>query len=229
MPKIEVYKSGNSVIPVADAKVTKAYICPWTKKIHINRKKYIEHLGQYRKNQIYRTIQVNNWKKKAEELWNQPSFDHIIAWCAKNPYFFLDRAMQSCFADRKKAFDKIHKEGFSFRITFLELYWRDDCSNTHSCPHNGVTNFSSVDTKPVGYPGWSGRIKFEASHDFPTFFSDMFRGTRIHTGTGGGNGFKYSCEVKFFDDDWPGLSGPHHTLSLLKGERKRSFKYREGS
>ena len=48
-------------------------------------------------------------------------------------------------------------------FTRFDMRWSDSVSNTHSCPHNGVTNFSQGYNRqqgknlPEGYPGWTGR------------------------------------------------------------------------
>ena len=112
-----------------------------------------------------------------------------------------------------------------------DLRWDDSVSNSHSCPHNGVTCWSSNearDGRPRGYPGWHGHIAWlvEWPKEFDGIYlgSDLFsRGTfrtgrqRAHTGTGGGGGghfnkeFNTHCQkpsydFKLFAADWPGLT-----------------------
>jgi len=111
------------------------------------------------------------------------------------------------------------------------LRWDDSVSNSHSCPHNGVTCWSSNearDGRPRGYPGWAGRIDWlvEWPKEFDGIYlgSDLFsRGTfrtgrqRANTGTGGGGGGHFnkefntwcqrpSYDFKIFAADWPGLA-----------------------
>jgi len=101
------------------------------------------------------------------------------------------------------------------------MYWSEQVRNTHSCPRNGVENFSYLDKhnkgKPTGYPGWTGRIYIkvrppkytsrgtEYMHD--GFGSGYFERTSINTGSGGGGSRKdhkeYSYDIKLFAADFP--------------------------
>lgn len=114
--------------------------------------------------------------------------------------------------------NKVHEY---VEVSFENLYWSDNLSNSHSCPRNGVTNWGSRDTypdgtaKPRGYPGWGGRINIRVRTPMVTktrqadgFGSDYFKYTPINTGTGGGGGVKdgvtkYSYDVKLWADDFP--------------------------
>lgn len=113
----------------------------------------------------------------------------------------------------------------------MRLQWNDNVSNSHSCPHNGVTNFDRRADynkgRPTSYPGWSGRIewvvKWPEEFDGIYIGSNLFaRGTfrtgrqRANTGTGGGGGGHFNKEFntycqkpgydfKLFAADWPGL------------------------
>jgi len=67
----------------------------------------------------------------------------------------------------------------------LDLDWRGQVSNTHCCPHNGVTNFSRLAGFPTGYPGWRGRVWIRLAARYPSFGSDMFNNTGLHLHSGG--------------------------------------------
>ena len=111
------------------------------------------------------------------------------------------------------------------------LRWSDMVSNSHSCPHDGVTCWSSHEAKdgrPQGYPGWTGHIdwlvEWPEELDYIYLGSDLFsKGTfrsgrqRAHTGTGGGGGGHFnkefntycqspSYDFRIFASDWPGLA-----------------------
>lgn len=117
-------------------------------------------------------------------------------------------------------------------FTTFNLRWNDSVSNSHSCPHNGVTNWSPSwnkdKTVPTGYPGWQGRadwiVAWPQEWDGHYLGSDLFsHGTfqsgrqRAHTGTGGGGGMRFSekhgchvmsCgyELRIYAADWPGMA-----------------------
>lgn len=109
------------------------------------------------------------------------------------------------------------------------MSWSESVSNSHSCPHNGVTNWGGrVEGAPRGYPGWTGRVDWivEWPKEFDGIYlgSDLFsRGTfctgrqRAHTGTGGGGGGHFNKEFNtwcqssgysfsIFASDWPGMA-----------------------
>lgn len=129
-------------------------------------------------------------------------------------------------------------------FTRFDMRWSDSVSNTHSCPHNGVTNFSQGYNRqqglnlPEGYPGWTGRadwiVAWPKEWDGHYLGSDLFsHGTfrtgrqRAHTGTGGGGGMRYSekhgcyvmsCgyDLKIFAADWPGMARYYEKRRMWK-------------
>lgn len=71
----------------------------------------------------------------------------------------------------------------------LDVGWSDSVSNTHSCPHNGVTNWGGrVEGAPRGYPGWCGRIWVRYKRE-PQWGSDPLCVVRVFSGTGGFGGY----------------------------------------
>jgi hypothetical protein len=109
------------------------------------------------------------------------------------------------------------------------LLWSDNISNSHSCPHDGVTNWGGRNKgAPRGYPGWSGHIEWLVA--WPKEFDGIYIGSelfskgsfhsgrqRAHTGTGGGGGGHFNKEFNtwcqrprydfcIFASDWPGLT-----------------------
>jgi hypothetical protein len=125
-------------------------------------------------------------------------------------------------------------------FTTFDMRWSDSVSNSHSCPHNGMTNWGGYNTDlgaPNGYPGWQGRadwiVAWPKEFDGIYLGSDLFKGLhgsrsgrqRAHTGTGGGGGMRWSdkhkCYVmshgydfKIFAADWPGLTRHHEKLKM---------------
>ncbi len=133
-------------------------------------------------------------------------------------------------------------------FTTFDVRWNPRVSNSHSRPHNGVTNWSPSwnedKTAPTSYPGWSGRVqwivKWPKEWDGWYLGSDLFRDgyntrTRAYTGTGGGGGMRYSekhgCHVqsfgydfRMFAADWPGmarLEGMKQMQEMLSGDRRQ--------
>ena len=206
MPAIKVYKANGKMVPVSEAKVAKAYQCPWTSKVFATKAAYTKHLSELREDRMHRRARQNIRNRKLDDLINQPSFQDIVNWIETNPEFFFDGLIKvghSGWANRRGHL----REAFWIKITKLNLHWSDSVSNSHSRPRDGVSNWERNVDKPMGYPGWAGRIEFQLSHNFG-FGSDVLNNTGIHTGSGGGgSGNRFGYEVKFFVSDWPGLRG----------------------
>jgi hypothetical protein len=240
MPAIQVYKSNGIMIPVDDAKKSKAYICPWTKELYATKRSYVNHLKSLRTTRMHKRARDLAFTRRLEGLWNQPDFTGVINWIEANPDVFWTLANRNCWHSGKTKWAKVRDE-FGIKIQYLSLDFSESISNSHSCPHTGVTNWGG-DRKlpdgspaPRGYPGFGGRISFKLTHDTPSFCSDIFKSTRIHTGTGGGGGNNiYTYGVSFFLDDWPGiaktLEAERHvhdraqTIATLSRKSTTSFK-----
>lgn len=212
MPAIQVYKSGSTMIPVDTAKKAKAYICPWTNNLYATKRSYVSHLKRLRTDRMHRRAKQLRHYRKLEDLWNQPDFDSVVRWIHLNPEVFWENGKRNGWHSDGPRWDKI-RDSFTVKITGLNLTYSDTVSNSHDCPHNGVTNWGGDKTladgtpAPRGYPGFSGRIELTMPVEPLSFCSDVFEGTRIHTGTGGGGGNgNYGYEVKFFLADWPGIA-----------------------
>lgn len=210
MPAIQVYKGQGKMIPVDVAKQAKAYICPWTEELFATKRGYVTHLKQLRKTRMHARAKQNRRQRILDDFWNQPTFSDIIKWVDLHPEFFFDNVMQNGRSGWTQRREKLRDE-YTIKITHLNLQWSESVSNSHRCPHNGITNWGGRTTladgspAPRGYPGWRGRIELSISHDLG-FTSDVFNGMRIHTGTGGGGHEKCGYDVSFFDADWPGLT-----------------------
>lgn len=231
MAKIKVYKSQGVIIPVADAKVATAYKCPWTSKVFATKKAYANHLRVLREDRIHRAIRARIRNKIFEELINLQSFDKIIEWIETHPEFLFDGIIlhgRDKWGERRGHL----RDKFWVKVTYLDVRWADNVSNSHSCPRSGVTNWGGKgllpggEPAPRGYPGWTGRIEFQLSHDLG-IGSDIMRPLGIHTGTGGGiSENRYGYDVKFFDSDWPGLEKVR-IFDILKGESPKRYLHGE--
>lgn len=129
-------------------------------------------------------------------------------------------------------------------FTTFDVRWNPRVSNSHSRPHNGVTNWGAKDDAPKSYPGWTGRVEWIVRwpKEWGSVYlgGDLFRDgngasrVRAYSGTGGGGGMRYSekhgCDVqsfgydfRMFAADWPGMARvvAHNQLAeVLKGIRE---------
>ena len=207
MPKIEVWKTKEAMVPVSEAQRKTAYKCPWTKKLFRTKPSYVNHLKELREKRMHRNARCKRNQKLGYDFWNQPTFEKIIEWVELHTEWFVSRCEFNGRWEDQQQYQKALSET-TIRITHLKLNWREHVSNSHSCPHNGTTNWGARENRPTGYPGWHGRIEYQicSSVSQGCFGFNIISGTRIHTGSGGGisNG-RYGYDVKFFADDWPGL------------------------
>jgi len=239
MPKIAVYKSNGTIIPVNDAKLTKAYQCPWTARLFVTKPSYIKHLANLRTSRMHKAARNKINNLKFNNLINQPNFISIVNWVEMNPEFFYDRIYNSLLHK-----DIPNREDFWFKITFLSLNYSDCVSNTHSSPRGKRTQWGGTSTEadgvtlvPRGFPGWSGKIEYQLSHN-TGFGSDVTKGTGINTGGGGSRGGKllYGYECKMFLEDWPGLIDGYNrdvtalakrnTLNIIAGKSIEKFSHK---
>jgi hypothetical protein len=208
MPAIQAYKANGKIIPVSEAKIAKVYQCPWTNDLFSTKKAYLKHLKDLRENRMHKRARRNILDRKFATFYNQPTFKDIIEWIETNPEFFFDNLIQHGHTGWATRRAHIRSE-YWIKIHYLDLTYSQQVSNSHSAPRGKKTNWCGSKDKegiPHHYPGWQGRISFQTSHDLG-FGSDTFRGTGIHTGTGGGGtNNTYSYECKMFAEDWPGLA-----------------------
>lgn len=223
MPVVDAYKNGDLIIPVNNAKLVKAYLCPFTNSVYSEKKKYIKHLQDYRENVIRTNILWNNMNNKLEDLYNQSSWESVISWIENNSRFFLERVILSKQLNPKKIKNRAK---FKIKITYLNIRYSSKISNTHSSPRGMPTNWRQTDDLPKGYPGWSGQIEFTTSSDVSSIFmSDLFDDTGINTGSGGGTGNnRYGYSIKFFEADWPGIE-KKRLLDILANKPYNEFKF----
>ncbi len=100
----------------------------------------------------------------------------------------------------------------------LDIRWKECVSNSHASPRHGVSNWCARDkTKPVGYPGWYGRIegtlKREPKHNSDYPMSGLLKMIDVITGTGGGGNKGWGYEVSIFAQDW---AGPCESITFSK-------------
>ena len=198
--------------------------CPFTRAVFLeeDRDRYIEHLRSLRED-----MREKREQKRASQAWETwfeqermkvTDIAELAPWFLKNQRFIM------------KAYNAINDplhDGYKFypgdEFTQLSIggQFSPSCSNTHCCPHNGVTNWGGrTPGAPRGYPGFRGRVsgvltrkRYKSS--YPA--SDLLGFVGIHTGTGGGGNESWSYDVTVFEADWPAI-----TQGVLVDKIKRS-------
>jgi hypothetical protein len=227
-----------------------AWKCEADGKIFEDKKKYQNHLRKLAKvRRERRRIEVAEAERDA--LW-APLYEReqsLEEWrdmvIANQDLFWAEAAKQDPYD--WSGVGKVRK-GVAMPVprllefTEFRLKWNDMVSNSHSCPHNGMTNWGGHNTErgaPRGYPGWEGRVEWIVA--WPKEWAgvylggDLFNGLggrnggrqRAHTGTGGGGGDyydkKHKCYVQrfgysfeMFAADWPGLARHREKMLMWK-------------
>lgn len=222
--------------------VVTAYQCPWTRRLFTDKEKYSDHLSRYREGVILPDARRRHAAKKAQDVCYLKSFDAIIEWVESNSQVLFDTIAEGPFKSTAKNLNRFveSRENFFVKITELSIRHNKQVSNSHNCPYTGVTNWNRRETfkdgtpKPLGYPGWRGRIEFVMPETHLSA-SSIFHAAKIKTGTGGGCAsasgknkhalMKYGYDVIFFEDDFPGLSEFQTLCRLKQVEPNFSYSY----
>jgi hypothetical protein len=217
--------------------VITAYKCDSSGKLFDDKKKYICHLKKLAKNRLAER-KINRFHIEDTQWWHDNFWNHVKsinqlkAAILHHRDVFAARGVKKYFSNKKLKATPITK------INNLYLKWSDTIPNTHRCPHNGVANWNRRFDLPSHYSGWIGRIDYEVQSfkdqvgTYPGS-SDMWTGTRIHTGSGGGGHHnnknytqKFSYDITLFADDWPAMTYEREkvkTLFLLKHSNDKSL------
>jgi len=217
-----------------------AYKCDADGKIFEDKSKYTAHLRKLaRHRNAQRRLKIAEAEKDAAwaELYErEQSIDDWFQMVIDNQHLFWAEAAEGDPHDWE-CVGKKYGRGKNAVVVPVprvlkivhSMTWSDSVSNSHSCPHDGVTNWGGrVEGAPRGYPGWTGRVDWvvEWPRELEGMYlgSDLFsKGTfrtgrqRAHTGTGGGGGGRMSKEFNtwvqcpgyqfdIFASDWPGLT-----------------------
>lgn len=204
--------------------VITAYKCDTTGRLFEDKAKYTKHIrkiaadrrAERKIEQAHRTDQ--QWW--ADNFWNRVrSIDQLEAAILHHSDVFAARGVKDYFNSGRSKL----KPTPVIKFTTFHLKYSSHVSNSHNCPHNGVTCWSSHEAKdgrPTGYPGWHGRFDYVVqSHKGQTGCypgsSDMWKSTRIHSGSGGGGGYRdqeknflqsFGFSFSLFAADWPAMA-----------------------
>lgn len=169
----------------------------------------------------------------ADNFWNRvQSLDQLRAMIMKHSSVFAARGVKNYHSKKLKPTPIVD--------ICLDLRWSDHVSNSHSCPHDGVTNWGRRGEQPTGYPGWTGRVEYVVQSHRGQLFSypggsDQWTGTRIHTGGGGGGGHRdqetqylqsFGYQVELFASDWPAMAQAYDQARMwreLKGQHHENL------
>jgi hypothetical protein len=178
-----------------------AYKCPDTNRLFENKAEYDKHrrkvLADIRKKRAQDDMLDTFNKIIADFRSSTLSWDERGAWICNNTDVFVSRA---------KLLHKTRSiSNLKFTRVMFNVNYKEHCSNSHCSPLNGVTNWWRTAGLPMSYPGWYGRIEFSFTGDYSGFFSELFDGTGLNCGTGGGGYNSYGCEITLFEGDWPAL------------------------
>lgn len=213
MPRIKLYSHGNVLIPVETTVQRNGFVCPWTKKLFVRKRDYVAHLKSFRKSYMHKKAKQLRDARHMTTLWNVESFQELIDWVEANSAFIFERL----YTPQSTPNWATLRDEFQVKITYLSVVHSEHISNTHAAPREKPTNWSGNPNLPKGYPGWIGRIEFHLTPtDSRLSGSSVGRLLRLHTGTGGGtsSGY-YGYDVRFFEDDWPGLSKAYTNLAVM--------------
>jgi len=197
-----------------------AWKCPDTGLLFEDQKRFNAHrrilLEEQRKRNAAAQLAADNHQWWVDNFWNKAcSVEHIRKLILKHKDKFAENAIKNYREPKLKGSPRI------VDIVFERVKYNDSVSNTHSCPHNGVTNWGGSKDAPRGYPGFTLNLDYSVealgseSGQYPGS-SSMWENTRIHTGSGGGGGFivhkgsspragvqTFRYSVNIFLDDFP--------------------------
>lgn len=193
--------------------------CPQTGKLFEDKSKYFKHLralGINRRIQRQKDVYRKKWESLVYELNSLSDDDSIAAWIESNSKFLL---MNSLNRGLIKTHVPKYINEFKIKVTRFKLKYNPAKACTHDAPRGQRTNWhGNNELGSSHFPAFEAHLEFGCSHDFPGFFSDLFRDTGICTGTGStwtsfehdGIKFKgYHSYVTLWEDDWPGLKMIH--------------------
>lgn len=212
--------------------VITAYKCDTTGKLFEDKTKYQKHIRKIaadrriqRKIDIAHKTEIQWWH---DNFWNRvKSLAQLQAAILYHRDVFAARGVKNYHGGYGRL-----KPTPIIKFKIFRLYYHDSVSNSHYCPHDGVTNWGGQNKgAPLGYAGWQGRFDYTVqSHDkqlnsYPGS-SEMWQGTRIHTGTGGGGGGtpeqvklfqqNFGYDFRLFASDWPAMANEYEKAKTFK-------------
>ncbi len=216
--------------------VITAYKCDATGKLFEDKAKYQKHI---RKIAYERRVQrkIDAAHKADLQWWHDNFWDRVKSLAQLQAAILYHKDVFAARGVKNYHSGSKLKPTPIIKFKTFQFHYRDSVSNSHSRPHDGVINFSQSYNRqqgknlPEGYPGWQGSIGYTVQshdkqlHSYPGS-SEMWQGTRIHTGTGGGGGGtpeqvkmfqqNFGYDVKLFASDWPAMAEEYEKAKTFK-------------
>jgi len=207
MPKVEAWecKHTGALFPLA------------------NENEYKKHTAR-----AYRSVvAIRKMEKKKADFKEWLATEKAKCRSPKQIAQFLQDNFQVLYDNYNYPFKK-KREKLSATVT-INVNYREQCSNTHSCPQNGVMNWGSKADKPKGYPGLYGRINIDVTGQYSGFLGDVMSVANVCTGSGGHGNY----DVTLWIDDWAGIKDEieqqkavydaQHIVNILAGQKSPIF------
>jgi hypothetical protein len=213
-----------------------AYKCDTTGKLFEGKAKYQKHLRKIAcERRVQRKIDAackSDLQWWHDNFWNRVgSLPQLQAAILYHKDVFAARGVKNYNRNRSDK-DKLNPTPI-VRFDIFNLTYSDQVSNSHCSPHDGVKNHDPHADhnkgKPNGYLGWRGSFRYlvqscKGQEGYYPGSSDMWCGTRIHTGSGGGGtseqraafqqSFGYSLTL--FASDWPAMAAEYEKANMFK-------------
>lgn len=202
--------------------------CPHTGELFESKTKYQTHLKRL---SVERVARRKEDKFKAERAAyfkqmrdNVRTPEELVNFVKDNWEAFCNNAVVNDprrFEPKRKP----HPDLEYLKLT--EFRWDPNLSCSHSAPIGKQTNWGgNKKDQPTGYPGWKARIEYQTTdhktHKYE-YSGDMWKGTGVHTGTGG-YASNYYYYIELWADDWPAMAEP---FLVVEEYRKLNFDNRK--
>lgn len=197
--------------------VITAWKCDYTGKVFTDITKYRKHLRKtvaVRQTDRKKQQMIKSRDSVMEQMQQVLSIQELEQFVRDNWDWFSCNAVARDYRPNGEGAELVD-------IKIDRISWSNNLSNSHSCPRNGVKNFSGGLDKPTGYPGWMGYITFSVKSS-RNYASELFEGTPIHTGSGGGGGQvavgvrQYVYSLVLWADDFPAMLNAREQHRLTK-------------
>jgi len=212
------------------------------------KKKYFEDVKQYRAHLSEHAVDRMHVKKmqklKAEhDTWWAENFFNKVKSLAQLQKAVLVHGQKFGSNGLYNEFGTKVPKGFPtptvVRIDTFSLEYSETVSNSYNAPVGFNTNWGGRegDYLPRSYPGWRGCIayKVESSEKHQWQYpggSDVWKNTRIHSGTGGGGGYTpynnksktglqgFNYDFSLFALDWPPMAEAYDKAKMWEALQK---------